>query len=153
MKKTAAFLYAEDWKEKTIKHRTPSGQIREIKIKSLPPEEQEKYKPKGLKGLVNKFKENSRIKSEKNKAKKDFIQSLKPDENFQIKEFSTKNVSVGMHGDHKLEINDEKNGTGWKTVDLEKPLSDQPGEVQKALKETGLYSKIEKLQKNLSNIK
>jgi RNA polymerase sigma factor (sigma-70 family) len=42
-KKTAADT---DWMEREVRHVTPTGQIRLVKVKSLPPEEMEKYRPK-----------------------------------------------------------------------------------------------------------
>lgn len=42
----AEFLkIAMDWRDKFVMHTTPSGQRNRVKIKSLTPEEQEKYKP------------------------------------------------------------------------------------------------------------
>lgn len=35
-----------DWLEREVEHRTPSGQIRRVKVKSLSKDEREKYKPK-----------------------------------------------------------------------------------------------------------
>lgn len=40
--------YASDWLEKEVEHTTPTGQKRRVKVKSLPPEEREKYKPKSV---------------------------------------------------------------------------------------------------------
>jgi len=36
----------EDWLEKIVEHTTPGGERRNVKVKSLSPEEQEKYRPK-----------------------------------------------------------------------------------------------------------
>jgi len=40
----------EDWLEKVVEHTTPGGERRKVKVKSLPPEEQAKYKPKKEEG-------------------------------------------------------------------------------------------------------
>lgn len=49
-KKTAA---DNDWMEKVVRHITPTGQTRLVKVKSLTPEEMEKYRPKTLKTGFN----------------------------------------------------------------------------------------------------
>jgi len=46
---------SEDWLEKVVEHTTPSGKRRKVKVKSLSPKEQEKYRPK--KDLKKKIKE------------------------------------------------------------------------------------------------
>lgn len=38
-----------DWLEQVVEHRTPTGRVNRIKVKSLPPKEREKYKPKKTK--------------------------------------------------------------------------------------------------------
>jgi len=40
----------EDWLEKVVEHTTPGGKRRKVKVKSLPPEEQAKYRPKKEEG-------------------------------------------------------------------------------------------------------
>ena len=62
--KEARWISAGDWLEKVVEHTTPSGQKRRVKVKSLSPKEQEKYRPKGqpkekdvLKGDIGKKKE------------------------------------------------------------------------------------------------
>ena len=35
-----------DWLEQIVEHRTPTGRVNRVKVKSLPPNEQERYRPK-----------------------------------------------------------------------------------------------------------
>ena len=65
--KIAKFIMAEDWKEKEVEHKTPSGQVRKVKVKSLPPAEQEKYRPKDEK----KEEETTKTKDKKQEDTKD----------------------------------------------------------------------------------
>jgi len=37
---------SEDWLEKIVEHTTSGGQRTKVKVKSLPPEEQKRYRPK-----------------------------------------------------------------------------------------------------------
>ena len=36
----------KSWLDKVVEHKTPTGKVTKVKVKSLPPEEQKKYKPK-----------------------------------------------------------------------------------------------------------
>jgi hypothetical protein len=38
-----------DWMERVVRHVTPTGQIHNVKVKSLPPEEMERYRPNPVK--------------------------------------------------------------------------------------------------------
>jgi len=41
--------YGDDWRDRIVTHRTPTGRISRVKVKSLPPEEQLKYNPNRFK--------------------------------------------------------------------------------------------------------
>lgn len=55
-------FFGQDWREKIVTHRTPTGRITRVKVKSLSPEEQLKYNP-------NRFK---RTKTDTRMTKSDF---------------------------------------------------------------------------------
>lgn len=59
--------YGDDWRDRIVTHRTPTGRITRVKVKSLPPKEQLKYNP-------NRFK---RTKADTKMTKGDF-DKLKP---------------------------------------------------------------------------
>lgn len=42
-------FFGQDWKERIVTHRTPTGRMTRVKVKSLPPEEQLKYNPNRFK--------------------------------------------------------------------------------------------------------
>jgi len=58
-----------DWRDKIVEHETPSGKINRVKIKSLPPEEQERYKPKKEKKEVVKKPKPKKLTEEELEAK------------------------------------------------------------------------------------
>jgi len=59
----------DDWRERKVWHITPTGQRNHVKIKSLSPEEQEKYKPALLDLHVKKKKKSAENKNPEKKEK------------------------------------------------------------------------------------
>jgi len=75
--KTAEAPISESWLEKEVVHTTPEGKRTRVKVKSLPPEEKEKYRPKKEKSpedLINekkkKLKQEESVKQRKEQLEK-----------------------------------------------------------------------------------
>lgn len=132
--KEARWIIAQDWKEKIVEHTTPSGQKRKVKIKSLSPEEQEKYKPKKKPGFFHKLKE---------KVKRDF----------QISNLENKKDTINEELDDKgFEVYD--NGSiyyeGLKLVD--KGEFKDSDEVEKKLKDSDKFKDFQEYKNKILEV-
>lgn len=133
--KEARYFQASDWKEKVVEHTTPTGQKRKVKVKSLSPEEQEKYRPKKKK-VLNKVLD--KVKNWKEEHKKFFYGGHLP-ESKERKNFSNfiKTKVKGISTAVKNEVKNWKEAaSGVKKIFRKEKLSDKE---RKAIKDVAKH--------------
>lgn len=150
-------IIAEDWLEKVVEHTTPGGQRRKVKVKSLPPEERAKYKPK---------KEDS--KDDDTASRKKTIEEIKSEKPTgwlgKMKHKLRKTLELSNMDQQKEKIYDDLDDKGFsryendnlifkdvKVMDKGKPVDLSP-EKKKKLEDAGVLLDFEKYVKKLKEI-
>ena len=124
-----------DWLEQVVEHRTPTGRINRVKVKSLPPKEQERYKPKNINEQVfneiKKLKQNlsPQDKNEKKQTIMDAFGSRFKDE----KETDSKSRYHIMYDEVKTHFNKKYNESSFNDKLTEAPPNKTPDLVEHEL--------------------